>query len=203
MPRSKKASAQMRAESRVQILDAARKLFAEYGYFRCKVSDIAREAGMSQGNVYWYFSSKEDVLKAVLTEGFEAVEKVLEEAQSQSGTGLEKLAYTAEKYIVLGQETGAFFTIFMSLLAHGGTPFLQKLGFDTTQIGMRYHHLLSAIIKQAHSEGSVTDLEPDTLTRFFFAFFNGLMVTYGEDWMNIPPALIQSAVLRLVGSTTP
>jgi AcrR family transcriptional regulator len=34
--------------------------------------EIAREAGMSQGNVCWFFKSKEDLLKAVLADGFAA-----------------------------------------------------------------------------------------------------------------------------------
>ena len=65
MPRSKELSDQMRAHSQAQILAAARQLFATQGYFNCRVSEIAREASMSPGNVYWYFSSKEEVLKAV------------------------------------------------------------------------------------------------------------------------------------------
>ncbi|MBE0481128.1 MAG: helix-turn-helix transcriptional regulator [Dehalococcoidia bacterium] len=99
MPRSKKLSDRMRAESRTQILSAARRLFADNGYFKCRVSDIAQAADMSQGNVYWYFTSKEEVLKAVLAVGFEAVERVLEETSLQTGSGLQQLTDLTDKYI--------------------------------------------------------------------------------------------------------
>jgi AcrR family transcriptional regulator len=42
MPRSKQASEQMRARSRAKILEAARRLFADQGYFSSKVAEIAR-----------------------------------------------------------------------------------------------------------------------------------------------------------------
>jgi AcrR family transcriptional regulator len=202
MPRSKEANEQMRAQSRAEILSTSRRLFAERGYFACKVSDIAREAGMSQGNIYWYFPSKEEVLKAILAEGFEAVDAALETAASHPGTGLEKLNSAVEQYIVLGQDGADFFTIFMSLLAHGGVPLLRALGFDTMQIGMGYHQRLADIIAQAQSEGSLEDIDPTILTMFFFSFFNGLIVTYDDVWLQLSPQLIQSAILRLLGGTT-
>jgi AcrR family transcriptional regulator len=200
MPRSKKTSEQMRAASRARILGAARELFAQRGYFKCRVSDIARKAGMSQGNVYWYFSSKEDILKTILAEGFEAVGAVLLEAQSYSGSGVEKLAYATEQYVALGQEVYDFFTVFLSILPHGGEAFLQELGFDTPQIGQSYHHNLSIILTQAQSEGSIANIDPQILSMLFFGLLNGLIITYGDLWPTLPPELIRDAVLRLVGS---
>jgi hypothetical protein len=35
---------------------------------------------------------------------------------------------------------------------------------------------------------------------FFFAFFNGLIITYGAEWLDLHPQLIQDAVLRMLGS---
>lgn len=44
------------------ILDAAVKTFAQTGYHRTRVADIAREAGVADGTVYIYFKNKEDIL---------------------------------------------------------------------------------------------------------------------------------------------
>jgi AcrR family transcriptional regulator len=200
MPRSKAASEQVRAASRAQILDAAGRVFAARGYFDAKVADIAREAGMSQGSVYWYFASKQDVLKAVLADGFEAVERPLRETAALEGSGREKLEHLIGQYIGLGRERAAFFTVFLSLLGHGGTPFLRGLGFDTLQIGQRYHQHLSAILQQARGEGTVADVETNLLAVFFFSFFNGLMLTYADDWTKLPPELIRDTVMRMLGA---
>ena len=202
MPRDSQQNKQMRAESIEKILATARQLFAERGYDGCNVSDIAQQAGMSQGNIYWYFDSKEELLKAVLQDGFTALGEVLQEAQSQPGTGSEKLAFAVERYILFAHERGAFTQILMSLMAHGGVPFLNELGFDMPQIGGGYHQSLSPILAQARAEGSVADVDPHILSMFFFAFFNGLVITYGEDWTALPPELIRDGALRLLGGGT-
>lgn len=199
MVRGEKASEQMRAQSRAQILSAARKLFAENGYYNCKVADIAREAGMSQGNLYWYFPSKEEVLKAVLASGFDRVDSLLADAAKHPGDALSKLDYLLEQYLAFAREQGEFQAVFLSLLGHGGMPLMRQLGFDTVDIGMRYHHHLSAILAQASTEGTVADIDPNFLAVFYFSFFNGLLLTYRDDWAMLPPELIRQAVLRMLG----
>jgi len=47
---------------RKQILDAARALFARSGYHGVTVDTIATWSGISKGNLYWYFKSKQDIL---------------------------------------------------------------------------------------------------------------------------------------------
>lgn len=51
-----------------QIIDAALRVFAEKGFARATNRDIAREAGITTGLIYYYFKSKEDLLKAALEE---------------------------------------------------------------------------------------------------------------------------------------
>lgn len=44
------------------IIEAAVKVIAEFGYHSAQVSKIAREAGVADGTIYLYFKNKEDVL---------------------------------------------------------------------------------------------------------------------------------------------
>lgn len=53
-------------EKRQQILDAAARALAEHGYAKTKLSDIAREAGTHAGSLYYYFPSREDLMKEVM-----------------------------------------------------------------------------------------------------------------------------------------
>ncbi|MER2605534.1 MAG: TetR/AcrR family transcriptional regulator [Siculibacillus sp.] len=55
---------------RAQIVAAATTLFAEQGFHRTTVKDIAKKAGISSGLVYLYVREKEDVLLLVLLEVF-------------------------------------------------------------------------------------------------------------------------------------
>ena len=48
-----------------KILDAAEKVFSTVGYANTKMEDIAKEAGMSKGSVYFYFDTKENLYMAI------------------------------------------------------------------------------------------------------------------------------------------
>ena len=59
--------ARMDAEQRKnQILDCARKLFSERGYYQTQISDIQLEAGVARGTIYQYFENKEDLFQTLL-----------------------------------------------------------------------------------------------------------------------------------------
>jgi AcrR family transcriptional regulator len=49
-----------------EILDAADYLFFTKGYHATTISDIAKKLGVAQGMLYYYFKSKEEVLKKLL-----------------------------------------------------------------------------------------------------------------------------------------
>lgn len=49
-----------------KILSASERLFSEKGFEKTSIADIIKELGMSKGAIYHHFSSKEDILKAVL-----------------------------------------------------------------------------------------------------------------------------------------
>jgi AcrR family transcriptional regulator len=202
MVRSKTQNDQIRAESREKILSTARRLFAERGYDGCNVSDIARKAEMSQGNIYWYFSSKEELFKAVLAEGFETLGVLMAEAAAGSGTGLEKLNFFLDRFMTLMKEQGGdeFVTIVTTFVAQGGVRRFAEFGLSTHQIGAGYHQLLNAIFSQGQAEGTFkSDVDPNLLSTFFFSFVNGLMLMYPDEWKSIPDDVIRSAILRLLG----
>jgi AcrR family transcriptional regulator len=51
---------------RRQILDGARSAFLHSGFDGASMNDIVREAGVSKGTLYAYFSSKEDLFEAII-----------------------------------------------------------------------------------------------------------------------------------------
>lgn len=55
-------------EGRDEFLSAALRVFARRGYRQASVGEIAEEAGYSKGALYWHFSSKEELLNALLDE---------------------------------------------------------------------------------------------------------------------------------------
>jgi AcrR family transcriptional regulator len=50
-------------QRREQVLAAARELFSHGGYYGVTVEAIAEKAGISKGNLYWYFKSKREIFQ--------------------------------------------------------------------------------------------------------------------------------------------
>ena len=54
------------AERRNEILDVAERLFCTKGYDQTSTNDILSEIGIARGTLYYHFSSKEDILDAMI-----------------------------------------------------------------------------------------------------------------------------------------
>ncbi|HHH27302.1 MAG TPA: TetR/AcrR family transcriptional regulator, partial [Polyangiaceae bacterium] len=66
-------------DRRSQILECARRVFAERGFHVTSVADICSEAGIGRGTLYQYFGNKREVFFAVLQDVAGRVRTVLEE----------------------------------------------------------------------------------------------------------------------------
>jgi AcrR family transcriptional regulator len=70
-PRPQRSRAQRAAETRARILEAVTASIAEAGLARTTASEIARRAGVTWGAVQHHFGDKDELLAAVLEDGFE------------------------------------------------------------------------------------------------------------------------------------
>lgn len=61
----RRANAQLQSDRRTEILDAAERCFARSGFHQASMQDICAEAGMSPGNLYRYFRSKEALIAGI------------------------------------------------------------------------------------------------------------------------------------------
>ncbi len=71
---------------------AALKVFSKKGYAATTLDDIAKEAGVTRGAIYWHFKGgKAEIFTAILNQGFGRVNVLLEQLMTEGGTPLEIL----------------------------------------------------------------------------------------------------------------
>lgn len=56
----------LKEKRQTEIIKAAMKVFGEHGFYRGKVEDIAREAGIGKGTIYEYFGSKKEIFQKMV-----------------------------------------------------------------------------------------------------------------------------------------
>ena len=81
------ARARVRAELTREILDAARRQLAAEGATGLSLRAVARELGMVSSALYRYFPSRDDLLTALIIEGYDAVGAAAEEADAACPRG--------------------------------------------------------------------------------------------------------------------
>lgn len=59
-------SDQEKSQRRDEIIAAAKKVFVRNGFHATTIADIAKEADLAYGSVYWYFDSKDDLFRKLI-----------------------------------------------------------------------------------------------------------------------------------------
>lgn len=154
------------AERRKQILKAAIEVFAERGFHRTRVSDIAKRAGVAYGLIYHYFDSKDAVLSSVFDENWAVFLKVLREirdAPDKSAGG--KLAAIAELLIDALRIAPALIQVIIQEVSRSDR-FIEAPKIEAFQEAFR---VVKEIIAEGQRNGEIeSDDDPWVMSYLFF-----------------------------------
>lgn len=101
-----------------QLLDAARKILNLKGYSPTRISDIVKEAGVSQGTFYLYFSAKEDV---IIELGRELISEAMKEIHASCNPEEETMEVTLKGVISAYYRTCLKYNDVIIVFAHANT----------------------------------------------------------------------------------
>jgi AcrR family transcriptional regulator len=59
-------NAEAKSQQRDDIMAAAKEVFARKGFHNTTIADIAKQAGLAYGSIYWYFDSKDELFHALM-----------------------------------------------------------------------------------------------------------------------------------------
>ena len=77
--------------TRQRIIDAANQLFYRKGYNRTSFTDVVDAAEVPRGNIYYYFKTKDDILKAVIANRLEIISAMLGDWDKSISQPLDRL----------------------------------------------------------------------------------------------------------------
>jgi AcrR family transcriptional regulator len=203
-PRTKEQTARIREERRRQILDAARQVFSQKGLNATKVSDVAAAAGLSQGLVYHYFDSKDDLFMAVFEEWVASstysayAEEVL--AAASAADQLRAFARAASHMMA---ESAAFLPVqmgFWSRILHHEAI---RERFRQFFAGLRT--ALAQIIRAGVESGEFRATDAETLAGIAIAVYDGLVLQWvadpaAVDWERATDILIETTLHGVLAS---
>ena len=144
---------------RAVILDAALRVFGQYGFRRASMDDIAREAQIGKGTIYLSFTSKDEVFQALSQRLAQRMLAGAEAASRRPGTTADKLAAMHAAWFGTYADT-----IHRSPHAADLLDAKHQLSADLVAgTASRYKRLVQNVLAEAAAAGEL-DLEPAGLT---------------------------------------
>lgn len=114
-PRTASQNEIIRRQRMMAIQQAALDLFAYKGYVNTSISDIAKTANISKGLMYNYFSSKEQLLEAILKEAFTVSADIMDPVTDQHLSAVERLITLIKATISFYQTNTTYLKLLHSL----------------------------------------------------------------------------------------
>jgi TetR/AcrR family fatty acid metabolism transcriptional regulator len=159
-------------DRRRQILDAAIRVFARQGFHACRVSDIAREAGVAYGLVYHYFNSKDQVLNELFVERWSLLLAAIEEIDARPLPPREKLDAVAAFIIDSYRHDPELMKVIIVEVTRAANSFGRT---HLPEISQAYD-LIAKIVRDAQAAGDFRDdIDPMFASMWFYGAIEQLL----------------------------
>ncbi len=157
---------------RRQILAAAIEVFARKGFHSANVSDVAARAGVSQGTIYLYFKSKEELLETALLSFFEDFGEQAMPALAGRPTAAAELRALGRSMAEFCRAAEGLFPLFLGYWA--SSPRRDLASQLWTDLLVQYKDLIVAIILKGIHRGEFMSVDAEPLVWAMMAAYDGL-----------------------------
>ena len=137
-------------DKRRVILDAAVRVFARQGFNKCRVSDIADEAGVAYGLVYHYFGSKDEVLDTLFLERWDVMLEAIRDIDAEEIPARAKLDAIASFIVDSYRHDPELMKVIIVEVTRAANSFGQT---HLVKIGEAYSQIAD-IVRKAQADGS-------------------------------------------------
>lgn len=178
-PRNEEQLKSLREDRKVQIMDAAIKVFANNGIKLTKISMIAKEAGVSHGLLYHYFQSKEEVLHKSLAWAMSGTDELFGQFEGLDLSPLEKIKRFTKLALMEGNSDT------FRVIQHISRS--EEVADETKKLveegGTIYIAKIYPLIVEGQNAGEIIEGDPQELLELFLTVLTGIM-TDDLPWWN-------------------
>ena len=183
----------VRDERRQQILDAAARVFAQKGLDAARMEDIARDAGLSIGGLYWYYKGKQEVMADLLAHLIDPDLAGLRALLDAPGSLRRRLSEYIQTWAGPAQAYQPVVYEFYSLAARDAQARAHLQVYLHS-----YRAILADLIRQAVASGELAEVDPETAALLLAAVYEGLFELHMIDPEHMDVAGQVEGVLDLV-----
>ena len=175
MPRNKELNQKVKDERREQILSTALMLFAKKGLAATRITDISTETGISQGLIYHYYKSKEEIFTWLINSAMEKMNDAARNLEQLPVPAGEKIKYAVDellKGIDKNESTARYYFLITQTALSEAVPY-EAREIVRTQNKVKYE-IMGRIFTAGQKEGTVRKYDVNEMVTCFFSSVNGL-----------------------------
>ena len=177
MPRSHAQNELIKEERRAQILSHALRLFATRGLAATKITDIAAAAGVSQGLIYHYFSSKEEIFTELIRHAYEGINRAARYLESLPDSPAQKVRLAIEGLLrdtVQNEDTARFYLLTAQATGSEAIPAeARRIILAENRVP---YEVMTRIMLAGREDGTIKDYPAQDMARLFWTSISGLAI---------------------------
>lgn len=184
-------------DTRTRLLRAAARLAATKGFQSTSLDEVAAEAGLTKGAIYWHFASKHELLLELMQatirqqlRGRPAEISAIMTAKDQ----VETFARWLENELPDRNSSTAQAMLFLEASVHPDPQLRDKLRAIVREVVERTTEWIEAL----QASGDIIDVDPHVVTVYLQALLNGLMLNWLIDPERVQPAEWSEQLARLI-----
>ncbi|WP_321886171.1 TetR/AcrR family transcriptional regulator [Burkholderia cenocepacia] len=176
---------------RAVLFQTAARAFNETGYYNTTLEAIARRLNVTKPALYYYVKDKDDILFECNRMALQHMQAALEEAESGTESGMQKLVDFLTRYTeLMTSDFGA------CLIRTGLQPLRAESRAKLRVLANRLDKALRGIVAQGVEDGSIRACDPKMVSYAIFGGFNGI-ATWFQPGGEMQPAEVTGHFLDL------
>ncbi len=183
---------------REMIIEAAQVLFEQKGFEKTTVEEIANEAELGKGTIYFYFRSKEEIYIAILEKRLDFLEQKMKEAIANPKTAVDALYGLYDAFIEYHRERKGFIdTLFVQV----DGEILYRLGSVVGGLKSKasvWMEIVGNTIQWGIERGEFSQVDVERMSKTIVGMVLGLIIQFEMGQINEDLADYRDAVFRLI-----
>ncbi len=168
-------------ERKRQIMDIALKLFSKEGFFEVTIADIAKEIGMSVGNLYNYFSSKDALAKELILYISKVLGARIREINMQKISSKEKIYQIVQFYFETAKKRPEMIEYFLRVYLANREVF--KNGCEGMVCVSPFVTEIMIFFEEGVRSGELRDQDFFSAFGLFMGYLGGMVFLMGEGML--------------------
>lgn len=165
-----------------KILDAALLLFSKNGFYATTIPDIAKAMGMSVGNIYNYFSSKEKLAKEIIKYSSDILGEEIRKVNEQKLSSKEKIRAIVAVYFDMASTKPQHINYFLRVYLANKEVF--KEGCEGMLCVSAFVTELMIFFEDGVAKGELRNQDFFSAFGLFMGYLGGFVFLNGEGVLN-------------------